>query len=529
MEVPSDLPNSTRSIVQQMKNMNGNVVARDKDGSSRSSTQKSLRRAAIAGSAWSIATVGGGQVLRLGSNLILARLLLPEVFGLATLALGISKGLASFTDVGVGPNIIQSERGDDPVFLNTAWTIQLLRAVLFALLLVAVAYPVAHLYHEPKLTWVLVAIAIGGIGSGLTSTSLFTMNRHLAIGRLGALTFCEQFVSIAATIACAWVWRSVWAIVAGWYMATLFRVISSHLCNSGQPNRICWDRESRKRLVSFGRWIVVSTAILFFASQLDRLILGRLAALSYVGVYGMALSIASLPQNISARVAASVLYPVLAKEARADRSRFERKVLAARRVLLVASMAMMVGVALMSPWFFEHFYNSRYADARWMAPILCIYVWFSLLQETADRALLALGDTRALAVSNLVNVTVTLVGCVGGYWLVGMPGFVIGVCVSSLASHATIQWALARHGINVVWQDIRYTSTGLALGSLGRLPAVGHSVWGSLPNTTADLAWAGMILVGVGCWAFNVLRNDLIPRRSPRSSLTESIADVSGA
>ena len=66
---------------------------------------------------------GTGQVLRLASNLILTRLLFPEAFGVMAMVSVFLMGLAMFSDVGVGPAIMQSKRGDDRDFLNTAWTI----------------------------------------------------------------------------------------------------------------------------------------------------------------------------------------------------------------------------------------------------------------------------------------------------------------------------------------------------------------------------------------------------------------------
>ena len=134
----------------------------------------SLKSQAIRGSIWSVLSLGVSQSLRLGSNIILARLLFPEVFGLSTLAMSVSKGLNMFTDIGVGPNIIQNSRGDDPRFLNTAWTVQVIRALGLSLILAIVAFPVARAYGQPQLFLVLLALAAGALLNGVASTSIFT-------------------------------------------------------------------------------------------------------------------------------------------------------------------------------------------------------------------------------------------------------------------------------------------------------------------------------------------------------------------
>ncbi len=67
------------------------------------------------------------QGIRLGGNLIMARLLMPEMFGIMVIATTVSVVLHLLSDVGFRQNIIQSPRGNDPAFLNTVWTAQIIR------------------------------------------------------------------------------------------------------------------------------------------------------------------------------------------------------------------------------------------------------------------------------------------------------------------------------------------------------------------------------------------------------------------
>ncbi|HBB84471.1 MAG TPA: polysaccharide biosynthesis protein, partial [Sulfitobacter sp.] len=82
---------------------------------------------ALRSTSWIVLSYGGAQAIRLASNLILTRLLFPEAFGLMALIQVVIVGLTLFSDVGIGPSIAQSKRGDDRDFLNTAWTIQAIR------------------------------------------------------------------------------------------------------------------------------------------------------------------------------------------------------------------------------------------------------------------------------------------------------------------------------------------------------------------------------------------------------------------
>lgn len=98
------------------------------------SAAASLRKRALRAGSWNLVSQVASQVMRLGGNLIMARLLLPEMFGVMVIATTVSILLHLLSDVGLRQNIIQSHRGDDPDFLNTAWTVQIIRGfLLFAL------------------------------------------------------------------------------------------------------------------------------------------------------------------------------------------------------------------------------------------------------------------------------------------------------------------------------------------------------------------------------------------------------------
>ncbi len=105
-------------------------------------TRQSIGRPQILrGSAVTMMGFGGGQALSLVSSVVLTRLLDREAYGLYRLANVFLEGLANFTATGSGPAIIRDQRGDDPAFLNTAWTLQAVRGVGLWLLACAWAFP----------------------------------------------------------------------------------------------------------------------------------------------------------------------------------------------------------------------------------------------------------------------------------------------------------------------------------------------------------------------------------------------------
>ncbi|HAA27014.1 MAG TPA: polysaccharide biosynthesis protein, partial [Cyanobacteria bacterium UBA8553] len=236
----------------------------------------SLRKKAIQGTIWTIAGYGASQVLRLGSNLILTRLLLPEFFGLMALVNVFIIGLNLFSDVGLGPSIIQNKRGDDPDFLNTAWTIQVMRGVVLWLGSLLIAWPISHFYAKPELLWLIPIVGLATLISGFDSTALLTLNRQLAVGKLAIFELMGQVISLIVMIVWAKFDPSIRALVAGTFVSAVFQLLWSHRLLPHQPNRFAWDKEAAQKIFTFGKWIFFSTALTFLASQADRLILGKL-------------------------------------------------------------------------------------------------------------------------------------------------------------------------------------------------------------------------------------------------------------
>src|SRR5262249_39026667 len=190
--------------------------------------------------------------------------------------------------------------------------------VLMLYVVAMLALPVSWVYHVPRLVPRFALTPGTAVIAGFNSTALFTLNRHLAIRQVSLFNLLGDVVTTAAIILSALWSPTAWAILIGWYARSLYRLAYSHRLNRQRPNRFCWDPVSRRALFAFGKWVFVSTAITFLANQADRLLLGRLGSLETLGVYGLALTVATVPQQLGRSLAQTVLFPLFAKQARDD-------------------------------------------------------------------------------------------------------------------------------------------------------------------------------------------------------------------
>src|SRR5580658_8950593 len=107
---------------------------------------EALESAAVRATFWTVMEYGCSMALRVVNSVVLTRLLMPETFGLMMFVMTIIVGIGLMSDIGLGPSVIRSPRGDDPVLLNTVWTLQVLRGAGIFLIILILTWPMAKLY-----------------------------------------------------------------------------------------------------------------------------------------------------------------------------------------------------------------------------------------------------------------------------------------------------------------------------------------------------------------------------------------------
>ncbi len=401
--------------------------------------------------AWTFGAYAASQVIRFGSNLVLTRLLYPEAFGMMSLVLAVLQGLQMFSDIGIGPSIIQSKRGADPGFLNTAWTIQVIRGAALSAVCAAAAPWIAHAYAQPELASLLTVAGLTAFIAGLNSHSLFVLNRDLRLGHLTLLELGSQVLGIATMLAWAFSVPSVWSLVAGSLTGSAARALGSHFLGP-ERCRLRFDRSHAAELLSFGRWIFLSTVLTFLITQGDRLILGKLVTLEVLGIYGLALSLAQIPRDIVSRLQSAVLFPHLSQRYR-DGADFAAAVRQARGPMLWLTGASCVLAVALGPDAVTLLYDARYHDAGWMLQLLSVAVFFQLLEAMNGCVLLAAGRASAVAVGNVWKLAAMILMVPPGYFYGAMVGVIVAIAVSDAIRYAVSAYFVSALGAKVIRTD----------------------------------------------------------------------------
>jgi O-antigen/teichoic acid export membrane protein len=422
-------------------------------------------KAVVRGAAWILFGYTLMLVLRFGSNLVLTWYLAPRILGVMALVNLLIVGLHMFSDLGIRQCVIQSPRGDDPVFLRTAWTLQVLRGLLLWFCSGLIAWPLASFYGEPALMWLVPVVGATAALGGLDSTSMFTLSRRLQRGRLVCIDVGSYVVSQAVVV--AWVWwiappggsgddpglrnSQLIALAVGSVLSGVFETVISYLVMPGFRHRFCLEKEARSQLLRFGGWVFVSTACMFLAAQADRLVVGRIS-LDVLGVYHVAATLASIPTLLMATLGSQLVFPLYSRALHSGR---DSGTVFPRVHLLFAGFAALLatGLAGAGPTLVHCLYRDRYEDAGMYMQLLTVSAWFTMLQGTRELILLSTGRTRALAIGHALRLLSLPPLLLAGFAWGGLPGMILGFAGAEFLRYTLNVWLTRSLGLSHLLQD----------------------------------------------------------------------------
>lgn len=424
----------------------------------------SLSRLSILGASWSMVGYGASQVLRLGSNLLLTRLLAPEYFGLMALINVLMIGLNMFSDLGLGPNIVQSRRGDDPRFLNTAWTVQFLRGCAIWLCAIVGAWPFAKFYEDPRLLGLVPVVGFSAVITGLNSMKVFSAQRHIDYARLTMIDLASQAASVTLMIGWAAWQPSVWALVGGWLFGNLVKTVATHVAMPGAPDRFSWDRTSVHELIGFGKWIFLSTVLSFAANSAGSLILGKLVSMTEVGIFAIAVTLAKGVEQAFETISSRVLLPVFARIKEMPIADVRSRLMRVRLAVMATFLPPLWGLAIFGRQVIELLFDPRYHGGGWILQIYAISAMPGIISGIGQ-FYLAKGNSFLVMALSAIRLITYLTAIYIGWVFGGGNGVIAGMALFTVPLYFLDMLFQRRYGIFMPWLDaVAVATTAVTVG-----------------------------------------------------------------
>lgn len=423
-----------------------------------------LKQRFLRAAGWTVVGHGLTQVIRLGSNLILTRLLAPELYGVMSVGYVVMTGLWMFSDLGLTAGAIQNRRGDDPRFLNVTWVVQIVRGALIMLAALALAgivslvaqrgwLPEHSVYADPQVPQLIALISLYGLLVGFSSTKETWARRQLTLGTVVKMELACQLATAIFQVIWALISPSLWTLACGWLFGALLKTILTHWVLPGPRNRFEWDRTAFREVFDFGKWVFLSSSFSFFLTSGDKLLLGAFLDSKAMGYYTIALLLINALQVAVLKVVGHAALPALGEVFRQRPEQLRHTVYRIRRPLDLVCLVSAGALIVLGETIVGFLYDARYAPAGWMLSALAITLAATRL-DVFDQCLIAMGRVRLLSALNGVRL-VTLYSSVPiGYTMLGMKGAVYAVAGSSLVNAAMVLITQARFGLFDVKREL---------------------------------------------------------------------------
>jgi O-antigen/teichoic acid export membrane protein len=417
----------------------------------------------LRGTAWTIGAFGVSQVLRLVTNIILTRLLAPDIFGTMLIIYSLATGLELISDVGIGQNIVHNKNAENPDFYNTAWSLQLIRSVVLWLVFLAAAAPMARFYESPILAHIVPFTAFSIVILGLSSVSKAMLQKRLQIVKLTVYETFMALISSTAVILLAYFNPTIWALVFANLFSSTASMIGSHLLLSDIKQRFNLSKQFVWQILGFGKWIFISSIVYFLSTYIDRLYLAKVVPLELLGIYGIARSLSDISINLVLRLGSVVVFPFIASHSHLPRADLREKLASIRtRFLLLAALGFSFFIAT-ADLAIKILYDERYHAATWILPVLIIGSWLSTLATLNESTLLGLGKPSYSAISNGLKLAFLLIGLLLSTKIYGLLGGVVIVALAEVCRYFPVLVGQIRERFSFGMQDFFVT---LALFSL---------------------------------------------------------------
>ena len=405
------------------------------------------------------------QFARLVSNLILTRLLVPEMFGVMSIAMLVIMAASMLSDVGTRQYIIQAEHVGDQELLDTVWLVQIIRGVVVFFIVAFIAiglFLLGHVgvftgdsaYADKQLPIILGSLSVLPIISGLLSTKSHVLNRNLKVGYIAGLEIVSQTLGIFVMIYIAWHTHTIWALIAGVIFTESFKTIASHFFYPGKMNKFSWDSVELNKIFNFSKWIFLSSIFSFLSNSAHRLWLGGLISVERLGVFTIALLLAMAVNQLVGRLSSIVLLPALSNVSRERPEQISFSYYKARVRIDFLMMFTAGFLFLAGPDLVDLLYDERYQEAGRMLRILSAALVVRSFWQ-GEQCLMALGHVRVRASIIALNAIILNTSIPVAFFVFGLYGALIAFVVGPLVATAYLFYELRKLSVLNLLHEIR--------------------------------------------------------------------------
>lgn len=363
-----------------------------------------------AGFSWTVSSSLIGELLRFLRSVVLARLLVPEDFGLFGMALTVLAALNSLTTMGLDRTIVSNkfDTGSElKTQLDTVWSAELIRSLIVALLVSASAFPVSRFYGQSKLTLIIPVLGLTTFVQGFQNIGLVILRKEISFRRIFWYELVTNLAGIVLTIALAVVMRNVWALAIGLLLTAVLGTVLSYIFHPYRP-RLSFEKAALGRALSLGKFVLVIAVASYLNTMADNIMVGRLLGTSALGNYSLAYNIASAPVSVLIFAMATVLFPAYAEMALEQPQRLERALVKVFSISALILIVITLPLFLFAGEIVQLLFGSKWTSAGAVLSILALIIPLRGLTQIVSTVFYAVNRPKHLALGRILEALIFL-------------------------------------------------------------------------------------------------------------------------
>lgn len=290
-----------------------------------------------------------GRLLQILMLIILARLLSPRVFGLVGIALICLEATKKVTQIGLDAALIQHTHDDVDGYLDTCWSLEILRGLLIVVILFVAAPYIAAFFGEPRTVTFIRVIALGPFFVSFRNPAVVYFRKDLQFHREFVYLVSGSLVQFLVGVGYALASPTAWALVFAYLAGDATRSLLSYVIDEYRPS-LSLDPTAAAELVDYGKWITASAIVHFIYHNGDDAFVGWFLSATALGFYQYAYRIADVPSTELGEIISNVTFPAYSK-LQEQPGRLREALLSTTRLTAALTIPMALGIALIAPSF----------------------------------------------------------------------------------------------------------------------------------------------------------------------------------
>lgn len=304
----------------------------------------SIRSQMALGAVWMISFKLADRSLGLISTLILARVLVPQDFGIVAMAMSFVTLLELLTAFGFDTALIQKQT-KDRVLWDTAWTFNVLFGLFVAGVMVALADQVATFYRSVELEHVIRALAVGALVQGFENIGVVAFRTEMRFDREFRFLVSKKIIAFSITIPAALILDSYWALVIGQVVG---KIAGTSLSYGMHPYRPRLTLAAASSLLHFSKWLLAINFVNYLRERSSDWIIGRAIGPAALGTYNIGAEFAALPSTELLAPINRALLPAYSS-IKDDPASMRNEYLSVLSVVVLVGIPAVVGLAATAP------------------------------------------------------------------------------------------------------------------------------------------------------------------------------------